>query len=241
MRGYQEGFYISCKRVRDPVSRRRQAAKIAYILLRHSDLDLSRSICLDVGCSSGIITFEISSLFRVTIGLDYDKDALASTDPNVRTRIPFVRGDAMRLPIRNESVDVVVCAQVYEHVPDPKILVSEIYRVLSPGGVVFFSGPNWLFPIEPHYLLPFLHWLPSSLANLYIRLACGQSRYYEHLLPYWRLRQLFRDFQVKDVSVEILRTFYIQENRFLRLIPDAIWDKLKIFFPSFVFVLKKPR
>ncbi len=65
-------------------------------------------------------------------------------------------------PLEDESCDLVICAQVYEHVPDDRRLAEEVYRVLKPGGVVFFSGPNWLFPIEGHYHLPFLHWLPHG-------------------------------------------------------------------------------
>lgn len=241
-RGYQEKFYNLCERVRDPVSRAWQARKIAYALVHYAGLDLSSCICLDIGCSSGMITSAIAPLFYKTIGLEYDKDALRATDPTNRTRVQFIQGDAMSLPISDRAINVVICAQVYEHVPDAERLFSEIYRVLSPGGVVFFSGPNWLFPIEPHYSLPFLHWLPAGLSNVYLRLTRRGDYYYERLHHLWGLRRLMRHFDVQDITVDMLRAFYLPKmgNKIIQKIPDVVWKFLLPLFPGFNYILRKP-
>lgn len=241
-RGYQEKFYDLCKRVRDPVSREWQARKIAYALAHYTGLDLSSCVCLDIGCSSGMITSAIAPSFYKTIGLEYDKDALRATDPTNRTRVQFIRGDAMSLPLSDRAINVVICAQVYEHVPDAERLFSEIYRVLSPGGVVFFSGPNWLFPIEPHYSLPFLHWLPVRLSDVYLRLTRRGDYYYERLRHLWGLRRLMRHFDVQDITVDMLRAFYLPKmgNKIIQRIPDVVWKFLLPLFPSFNYILRKP-
>lgn len=46
------------------------------------------------------------------------------------------------LPMDSESVDLVVCNQVFEHIKDIFSLITEIHRVLSPGGSFLFSVPN---------------------------------------------------------------------------------------------------
>jgi len=238
-RGYQKHFYKMCQKVRDPVSRQRQALKIAYALTHYTDIELSQCVALDIGCSSGLITFFLSPLFYKTIGLEYDEDALKAVDPIIRSKVHFIQGDAVNLPLRNEAINVVICAQVYEHVPNPEKLLSEIYRVLSPRGVVFFSGPNWLFPIEPHYSLPFLHWLPAELSNIYLRLTGQGNQYYERMVHYWGLRRLVRRFKCQDITIEVLQLFYIKDSIF-RIIPKWVWKILLPFFPSFNFILHKP-
>lgn len=59
--------------------------------------------------------------------------------------------DAVRLPLADASFDAVICAEVLEHVPEPEKILSEINRVLSPGGRVYITAP-FLFPIhaDPH-------------------------------------------------------------------------------------------
>lgn len=53
--------------------------------------------------------------------------------------------------IKDEEVDVVFCLEVLEHVQNPFKAVSEIYRILKPGGLIIGSVP-FIFPIhdEPH-------------------------------------------------------------------------------------------
>jgi len=52
-----------------------------------------------------------------------------------------VQGDLLHLPIKDESVDTVLCTGVLEHVSGPDSAVQEIYRVLKLEGRVFLETP----------------------------------------------------------------------------------------------------
>jgi len=68
----------------------------------------------------------------------------------VDTSPDFV-GDALRLPIRDRSVDIVFATQVIEHVTNPHIMVKECKRVLRPNGCLILSGPFfWPLHEEPY-------------------------------------------------------------------------------------------
>ena len=243
-RGYQRGFYSRSERLRNSASRRRKADKIIQALTRHAHHALSSCVCVDIGCSSGTIASAIAPLFRQALGLDYDELALRAIHPAACAKVQFIRADAICLPFGDNTVDVVICAQVYEHVPDDELLFKEIYRVLTPGGVVFFSGPNWLFPIEPHHFLPFLHWLPGRLADAYLRLAGHGHHYYERSRHLWGLRRLMHRFVIRDITLEVLEDFYLPEMAGLKWIvrntPMLVWRLLLPLFPNFNWILYKP-
>lgn len=59
-----------------------------------------------------------------------------------RYKAGFVRGDARRIPVRNGSVDVVLCLELLEHVASPETVISEIARVLKPNGLLILTTPN---------------------------------------------------------------------------------------------------
>lgn len=52
-----------------------------------------------------------------------------------------VRGDAMALPVRSESCDLLLSQEVLEHLPDPDAAVRELVRVLRPGGRLYCQTP----------------------------------------------------------------------------------------------------
>jgi SAM-dependent methyltransferase len=186
----------------------------------------------------------LAPLFMRTLGLDYDDVALAHTPKRNETMVTFIRGDAMALPFGDCSLEVVICAQVYEHVPNDSILFAEIFRVLKPGGVVFFSGPNKLFPVELHYSLPLLQWLPVPLADRWLRALGRGDHYYERSRTLWSLRGLLRSFVICDVTLEVLRDMKLTQSdlasRVLRYIPGFVWRLFLPVFPNFNWLLYKP-
>ncbi|MEM2001785.1 MAG: class I SAM-dependent methyltransferase [Candidatus Methanomethylicaceae archaeon] len=238
---YQKGFYQICPRVRDPYSRREKARKILQLLIQYAGFPLSSAACLDVGCSSGIISYTLAPFFQTVVGLEYDETALCAADPDVRKHVQFVLGDAMHLPFKDDAFEVIICAQVYEHVPDDRRLFDEIHRVLKGGGVVFFSGPNWLFPIEPHYRWPFLHWLPLRLADAILRFTGLGTHYYERSRSFWSLRRLMRSFVILDVSKEVIVMKFSGSKlgKLLQRLPETFWRIASPFYPNFNWILKK--
>jgi SAM-dependent methyltransferase len=88
---------------------------------------------------------------------------------------PFVRADAAEgLPFADGEFDLVYCSSVIEHVPPARrdAFAAELRRVAHG---FYVQTPAYSFPIEPHALLPFAHWLPPSLRRPYWRLgAAGQ-------------------------------------------------------------------
>jgi SAM-dependent methyltransferase len=148
------------------------------------------------------------------------------------------------MPFGDASVDAVLCAQVYEHVPDAERLFAEIYRVLRPGGIVFFSAPNWLFPIEPHYFLPFLHWLSPQWAARYLRGTGLGTEYYERSQPVWTLRAMLRRFEIVELTPALMQTDYLVGTPWLRdlcaALPAAFWRAAVPVLPNFNWLLRKP-
>jgi len=64
---------------------------------------------------------------------------------------PDVVADATSLPIASQSIDLVFCTQVLEHVPHPSKLLQECRRVLKAGGWLILSAPfYWPLHEEPH-------------------------------------------------------------------------------------------
>jgi len=70
-----------------------------------------------------------------------------------------------------ERFDLIILDNVLEHLPDQPGALRRIHELLRPGGVLYLLVPNKYWPIEVHYYLPFLGWLPLDLANLYLRLT----------------------------------------------------------------------
>jgi 2-polyprenyl-3-methyl-5-hydroxy-6-metoxy-1,4-benzoquinol methylase len=57
------------------------------------------------------------------------------------TRRPHAAGGVEALPVRTESMDWVLCIEVLEYVPSPEPAVTEITRVLAPGGTAVLAAP----------------------------------------------------------------------------------------------------
>lgn len=117
------------------------AARETYLTL----LDISvGDRVLDVGCGSGAVTRDIARRVGergLAVGLDPSLELLAvarrlAAEAGLDDRIEFREGNVLRLPFPDGSFDVVVCATVLSHVPEGEAAISELARVLRPGGRV---------------------------------------------------------------------------------------------------------
>ena len=100
---------------------------------------------LDVGCGTGFATEGLLAYTDDVHGLDQSPHQLAKAYEKFGKRGPvrFYRGDAERLPFRDDSFDVVWSSGSIEYWPDPVAALRECRRVARPGGEVLIVGPNY--------------------------------------------------------------------------------------------------
>lgn len=136
---------------------------------------------LDVGCG--------------TLGLRALEPELEITGVDLYPRPtypgPFLQADVTDgLPYADGEFDLVYSSSVVEHVPPARraVFAAELARV---GRGLYVQTPAQAFPVEPHSLLPFAHWLPPAVRKPYWRL--GAQGFWEdiHLLTRRELRTLF--------------------------------------------------
>ncbi len=65
---------------------------------------------------------------------------------------PFAAAVGEQLPFADSTFDLVLMDQVIEHVVNQKQVLTEAWRVLKPGGVLYVACPNYLRFYEPHYV-----------------------------------------------------------------------------------------
>jgi len=131
----------------EPGARQKKAAKIVAVLRDHFGEGLAKKTLLEVGSSTGIMTVEFARACEDIIAFDVDQVALRSglefwqESGRQGGAITYAAGDACQMPIAENSVDIIVCNQVYEHVDDHQGLMPEMYRVLRPGeSAILVSG-----------------------------------------------------------------------------------------------------
>jgi SAM-dependent methyltransferase len=113
---------------------------------------------------------------------------------------PFVRADAtVGLPFADREFDLVYCSSVIEHVPSSRrvAFATELRRV---GRGWFVQTPARSFPIEPHALLPFAHWLPAAVRRPYWRLGAAGSWEDISLLSRGEMQALFGPVRAERVG-----------------------------------------
>jgi len=100
---------------------------------------------LDVGCGTGFGTEGLLEHADDVHGLDQSVHQMEKAFEKFgkRDRVNFYRGDAERLPFRDDAFDVVWSSGSIEYWPNPVAGLSELRRVAKPGGQVLVVGPDY--------------------------------------------------------------------------------------------------
>lgn len=128
---------------------------------------------LDLACGSGPFALAWAERGAAVVGVDFDRDLLLAGRERWRAAHPagdprivpvWLAGDAARLPVPDRAVDVVFCNSLLEHAPDWRQVLSEMSRVLRPGGVAVVYTTNRYCPLQQEVSgFPFYSWLPGPI------------------------------------------------------------------------------
>jgi 2-polyprenyl-3-methyl-5-hydroxy-6-metoxy-1,4-benzoquinol methylase len=247
-RGYQFGFSDSSPSMHDRKSRVQKAETMIAVLGDYFDIPLKELRVLDVGASTGIIDDHLAAHFHSVLGIDIDQEAIQFAQNTFsRDNLVFREGDALATNLSDDSVDVVICSHVYEHVPDAYAMMDEIFRVLRPRGICYFSAGNRLTWKEPHYHLPLLSAIPRPLAHLYIRMTGKASHYHELHFSYWGLRKLVRRFERVDYTHKLIAepdryhtADMIRSGTSKHAIAKLVVKLAYWLVPGYIWLLRKP-
>ena len=91
---------------------------------------------LDLACGSGILFGELSKRFNAVVGLDYSLPMLLVAKEKNVSNAYLVRGDALKLPFKDETFDTAVVSLGLRHFGDTESSLREIFRVLKKGGTL---------------------------------------------------------------------------------------------------------
>jgi SAM-dependent methyltransferase len=127
---------------------------------------------------------------------------------------------------------------------DPAQLFAELRRVVRPDGVLYLGLGNRLGVIEPHYRLPFLSWMPRTLAHGYVR-AFGRADHYHEAFRTWPgLKRLCAGLYVWDYTLSVLgapQTFAAGDvvPRWAPRVPGGLLKAARPLVPTYIWVATK--
>lgn len=158
---------------------------------------------LDAGCGRGFYTRILLERANKVSALDYSENHINALKRRLGnlSQLSLAVGSADNLPFGSQQFDLVVHCEVLEHIDDDQKVLSEIFRVLQPGGKLIIS-----VPVPP---APF----PDS----------------EHVREGYTLEQISQ--LLKDSGFEILRYQYCMFNISKRILKFEYWWKKNLKFP----------
>lgn len=228
----------------DPAGRAVKAQKILR-LLRDRVL-LEGADVLEVGTGSGVI----AGTLKQQVGSDGDVWAVDVVDQRLdRDAVRFLPVAGTTLPFPDASFDLVISNHVIEHVgglPDQHDHLQEIARVLRSRGWLYLAMPNRWAPVEPHFKLPFLSWLPERGRSAYVRAMHRGAAYDCRPLTRRQLIELFEahGFEHADLSHDAVRVMLDLERpsapmRALMRLSSILFWLARPVLPSVIFLARR--
>jgi 2-polyprenyl-3-methyl-5-hydroxy-6-metoxy-1,4-benzoquinol methylase len=221
--------------------RLRKIAPIELAFRRNGAMRSDMVRLLDIGAGAGLIGYGVAT----RLGLDCVQ--VDAEDQRVSQGPPFCFALGECLPFGDETFDLVVANHVIEHVGDQSAFVAEIARVLRPGGYCYVATPNKYSPVEPHYKLPFLSWVPKGVADAAVRLAKKGKSYDVQPLTREELRLLGTraNLLAEELTEEMIKQprLYGRSSRGAllgSLLPSLALKAALAIVPTHVWLLHKP-
>lgn len=163
--------------------------QLVKVLISNLKLKPHKTSLVDVGCGTGKFLEEMDKWanWEQLIGLDGADEALKFTRRRKAAQVKKADFEK-RLPLADNSVDIITSLDVVEHIADDENLILEIGRILKPGGVVIITVPahQWMWTYWDDILGHKRRHTRKSVSRL-MKLANLEtlklSYFYSYLLP----------------------------------------------------------
>lgn len=122
-------------------------------------LDITKALnILDVG--SLVVGKQVISYKDLIIGITWYYTGL---DLVAGKNVDIVLEDPYKFPMGDDTYDLVICGQTLEHVEFPHKLITEVYRVVKPGGLIFLVAPG---KGKEHHLPDYWRIMPDGMRSI---------------------------------------------------------------------------
>ncbi len=186
---------------------------------------------LDAGCGKMPYRAYIKNNSKITEYIGLDIESALVYEKGVQ---PDFTWNGITMPFENDSFDTCMATEVLEHCPEPEVFLKEVYRVLKPGGVLFFTVPFlWNLHETPHdeyRYTPFSlerHFKNSGFTQIEIKATGGWHASMAQMMGLWVKRspmnskkrkwamKLVKPFMKKLIKMEGNRAIKFQEGQMI--------------------------
>lgn len=225
-----------------------------------SQLEKRPKLIADVGSGFGGLSINFALMRIKVVAIEPGElerrvfKYLLDKHPKAKKNLKIVEAFSEKIPIKSGSVDLCVLSQVLEHVKSPEKTIREIRRILKKGGYFHLSCPNYLFPYEQHYHLPFVFFLPRHLFSIWAllilkflnckRIREPQKRDFSYVYNFINSVNYTNHFSIKTLlnknHLTIINSSIDEERNFKKKLAKH-WSKNPKPFQFFLILVSVPK
>jgi SAM-dependent methyltransferase len=111
---------------------------------------LNPKVILDIGCGNGLFSENLKGIFSSYIGYEPSDLSIVKSQPFPPSDNTFLfHGDVdKKLPLREQSVDIVLFMASYDHIPQPERIIQDAWEKLKPDGYLMIVMSNYAFWVK---------------------------------------------------------------------------------------------
>lgn len=172
----------------------------------------SPKIALDAACGTGRYSELLNSLGSQVTGMDLSPAMLSKARKIRSNKINFIEGNLTSIPLKDASVDLAICALALTHLPRLEKALSELKRVVKPGGYIVISDIHpWLIVLGGQadfidkegrygYVLNYVHW-HSDYIDIFRHLQLTTIECIEPKMQSKHIKLAKTGFELKETTV----------------------------------------
>jgi len=113
------------------------------ILIKNIKKFFKKGKVLDAGFGNGSLSLRVAKNNYEITGIDLSEKFVEHVSEKIKNfkNIKIEQGDITNLKFNNETFDAIFCGEILEHIENDDTAIKELFRVLTPGGLVFISVP----------------------------------------------------------------------------------------------------